>query len=767
MGPAKTNGGYVDRRAYLGQGVIGEWDHVRFGIRENVDVVGDVVVKGAKAHPPTFTPFDAVKPPAPESGRYYHQQFAHIYRFDYDSNHPFWDEGYSPSHAFVYQRDLSDGAIDNYDLDSDFFIRGDEGPKGRRAVRLGPGATLEIPVSKWDNYAFNGTGSMDPFGGSLIFNKAERQAFEMLDNSYFENVANSHLAWGTFVKPHKLPNGSDISDVFAIDLYPAEEDYGKSQFYAGYNSEGYFVCGTRRAFEVTPNTALTLGPFTGGQLQVGQWDHVGVDIQMDLQENSETRNAKVYFNGVEVLNQEILISNAGAVGPGSGNGFGFRVDDGQNAVMRVGGVPPSMFTNYYWKDYWTDFSISEMFVAYPSQSGQTEVDFARLAATGGVAITGHSEVAYAGANTRLGYVVGTGNGASTSTTGVFTYPATTMADAGRKMLWVTAAGGNDWEGPLKGGAALYGNGTFRNAESYYAIYQGDSVAEKMGSTDSPIQLGALVPDNGVNLALIANKEWSSDTAVTAFDMSDENFNNVTNKLHGDFTLTFNDSLDNTQVGDPNQWSAIVNFELDSPDIRLTSFTIADTEIESEHAAYFTHLIGGDDKGVYIPSAVNHDSATGVTGNYLLNLEKVKDAVTVRTSDGQEIPFETFPFDVIVTPYDPNKDISALTGNDVLGFGPEFDQTLANPNGMFTVMLVAEKQSIGDSVFIHYPSINRENGNIFLDDSEVYNPVPLMKELVDYTSSTGRVIPQTGYYSIVKHPYGKGDAIGIWGGSTDV
>ena len=762
--PSVSSNSYVDREFNLGKDVVAEWDHTRFSVRDRVDLYSDVIVNAAKAHPPTFVPFDALKPTTPTPYGYEHMQFAHIYRFDYGSDNPYWDEGYAPSHMRIHNVPILDGEVDGYRVDREQFVTQIDGPKGRPAIRVGPGATLQAPLTRWDEYAFNGTGTYSHRTAAASYDANQRGSAAQLGELHQKTNANGRFAMAAHVKPYKYPEGDRVSDFFTVDEFTTDAGYALGQLYMGVNSTGSMVFGTRNSFDDANDN--NLGPFTGAVVPTGEWTHIGVEgILARRTESIVPTFMANYIGGEQDTTRNLNISSAGGAGAATGKSYAMSISDTDRGIMRVGGLGPVGATDRDWRYDYSDFGISELLFGYGFITETNHIDFARLASASGVHITGHAEQAYVDYSTAVGSVEGTGNAFGSPQTGGFVYPATSFTGAGQKMIWTTAAGGNSWEGLLKGGMALFGDGTFMNAHSYYAVYNGSEAEEFIGGTDSPIQFVKTVPDNGVNLALIGTKDWSSEAAISAFDLSDDSFANITHKIHGDSTVESFELIDQDVEPDaPTDWSALISTDIDSSEIRLSSYPI---EGPGQHLGYFTHLIGGEERGIYIPGAFDHAAVTGTTGDYLSNVSKVKSSIKIKDSNGTELPFEKFPYDVILTPYSPDAQIDGLSGTDVLGFGNSYEEQYANSNGVFTVVLVAEYQTINDTVFIHYPSKRYDNDVINLQASDVYNPIPLMKEQIHIGNASGDVEATTGGFTVTNNGIGKSNTLYIWHGSLDV
>jgi hypothetical protein len=761
--PALNNGTLAERELIVGRDIVGEWDHFRFGVRDRLDLYSDVIIEGGKSHSPTFTPDDGLKVITPISGDYGHMEYAHIFRLDYGTHAPFWDEGYAPCHLRMYDYDnLSGGGIEGYNMKSKDFISQIDGPKGRPAVRLGPGAGLRFNASRWDENMFNGTGSYHHRETTLSISTLYTGALQQLGDTFEKTNANSCFVWGAYVKPFAFPTGEMIADIFAMDLYDTDNLYGHGQAFLGFNSIGELVFGTRVNSNQTHNNSF--GPFTGGLIETGSWTHIGLESRLHYSATQAVGDPgmDLYVDGQLELSVDLSTT---ATSSSAYSGVPFGMPTGVNsphAIIRIGGSAPVTGVtprSFRW-DY-TDIGISEAFMGYKTVTGDRHIDFARLATASGSTMTGHAEKVFSDYTDQVSTVYGAGS----LYTGVFIYPATSFDEAGIKMLWVTAAGGNSWEGLLKGGMALFGDGTFVNGQSYYATYDDSSSDEVLGGTDSPIQFVNKVPPHAINLALISSKGWNSDMVVSLFDMSDNSYANVTHQSHNDLSIGNFTGIDqDVDAQSTTQWTGLVSDDIYGTDIRVSSYAI---DGPTAHIGYFAHLIGGEERGVYINTSTAHINATGDTGNYLNNLDRIRQSIQIRKENGNSIPFEDFPYDIIATPYSPLSDMSGLAGNDIIGFGTGYNSSEANADNVFTVILIAEHQTIDKTVFIHYPSKEYEDGTINLQASDIYNPIPLMKEQVDVVGLSGEVSPKTGGFSVTNNGPGKGNMIYIWGGNLDV
>ena len=399
----------ADKDLIIGRDIVADFDHTRFGIRDRVDVYSDLIIKGAKSHAPTFIPSDALKPSEPNTGEFHHMEFAHVYRFDYGTDYPFWDEGYSPTHIHIEDVPLSDGMIDGYDLRRRDFITEVDGPKGRKAVRVGPGANLSIPLSRWDERAYNGTGSYSLDTAVRAYSNAHVTAASLLNDTYEKTNSNSDFVFAAHIELYKYPESGRITDLFTLDENPTDAEYGDSQVYIGVDYIGNLICGTRRAY--IDNGTKQIGPLTGGNIPLNTWTHIGFGSKLHRDGYGlGTPIMETYIGGIGDLSQILSIPDTvGGAGGTSGAPFAMSKSLASHGTARVGGIGPVGVTDRSWRDDYSDFSISEMLFGYRFQTGNSQIDFARLATTSGVEIVGHYDKALVGFNSVIGEVKGTGD----------------------------------------------------------------------------------------------------------------------------------------------------------------------------------------------------------------------------------------------------------------------------------------------------------------------------------------------------------------------
>lgn len=732
------------RTGILGKDVICDFDHIRFGIHNAVDARMWSNVNGAKITPPMFTPWNAIKIPQPTSGGYDHMRYAHIYRFDYPTTYQGWDEGFAINHALLPSYTLAAELTGRGINTSKFFVKPvEDGPKGRPALRLGPGANVVIPWNSLDERLFNGTGSLSlafpttvSKSGLYYANNANYlhnlSSWYTGVSSYSETTANSRVIFGGKFRLHNYPTGEYYGDLMAYDE-ATYSSYPYAGIYIAVDNSGLLTFGTRR--NIVGNihdgytNAYALGPFTGINLPLETWTHVAIDAKLSFDNpQSGAGYLKLYVGTELVSEQNVTLLTGGGLDPYTGRGIGYQgLLGGETglATMRsnfiIGGETPkdSQIRTYQYMD----MDVSECYVVLPLNN--STFDYSYFAATGDTEIPGLYDYSIKNSSTKIAPVIGTGQGLDAFYYGKTLYPNTSFSDAGEHYFWATSTAGNDPENIRDFGYKVNDTNAFNNAESYYVVYEDAEATKAFGTTDSPIQIVNTVPPEGVNLALITNRQWNSDNSISTFNLSDQNYSNVTN-LNGDSTVASLSKLGSSQSG------LVASGSIAAEDIRLGSFPVWNENSSNSFVGYFVHLIGGDNKGIYAPSAYGHSDVINNEERYYFNTAKIKGLISITDADGNPIPFDEFPYDIVTSPYSPKVAAYKVTDpeyvdHSYLGFGT-INTGASNEDGVFTCMLVAAYQSINKTVFINYPSKLYEGTVINLQDSEVYNPVPFMKKV---------------------------------------
>ena len=775
---------YTDRdiEVKIGENVFCDFDHVRASIRDRADVLTDIFTMGSKTTQGLLSHRKAPKPFPLISSGISHCEMAHIYRFD--SSFPAYtafDDGYAPGHAIYRGQDSitsSTSELHGYGVQADFFTDNVEGPDDRLALRIGPGSRVEMPYHSFDERLFNGTGSFDK-DGNKVYNSAPR----LLDYAnrsayaYYRTSSNSHVRMSTRVRLNKLPT-TGVMDILTLDESKTDGKYGLHQIYLGVNEDGYQSFGTRH------NYTADFGPWTGDLMQTGVWYHIGLDaaLREDVQHNpSDTAMISVYLNGYRRRHIDSLVclaAGGSAKNQGRPFAYGGLLNTGNagaianKSVYRVGGDIPRNGTVYpAWTYRYGDYDVQDWIIGYAlGDTGKAqnlrgsavyeriEEDNSQWNWSGfypfGVDVGGIEEVFVAD-----GQIIGPISGGPFS--GVGLYPATLFEDAGQQMVYFTANRGNDPEGLLQRGMSLYPPTPFMNAPSYYAIYENDNAADVIGTTDSPIQIGNTVPLEGINLALVNISPWVAQNTISSYDLSDSNFANITPKTRGDKFMNVTPRLD---------LKGLVALDgVNSEDIRVSSIPVYNTAGSIADMGYFMHLIGGSTKGVYLPSATTHEYAAESETIWWNNYNKLRNAISLKTADGINVPFAVMSWRLFPSPYGP--EISVDDGNlgaNLFGINT-LDTTKQLDNFTYSVVLVASKQSIGRTIFIHYPSIDYKNNTITMQDKEIYNAVPLQKKVIDpvIVNSDDEYIYTaiSGEWSAMLSPSNNNYDITIWHGST--
>ena len=129
------------------------------------------------------------------------------------------------------------------------------------------------------------------------------------------------------------------------------------------------------------------------------------------------------------------------------------------------------------------------------------------------------------------------------------------------------------------------------------------------------------------------------------------------------------------------------------------------------------------------------------------MNKIKNSISIKNSAGKKIDFESYPYEVLVSPLNPidlhesiqsglNLNIHGIT--EFSGVSGYYDNKL--PTGVFSVVLLLNDiyKSDIDSAWIHYSAYDFEAKENIENKLEVINPSPVMRRnLSDETALPGR------------------------------
>lgn len=327
-------------------------------------------------------------------------------------------------------------------------------------------------------------------------------------------------------------------------------------------------------------------------------------------------------------------------------------------------------------------------------------------------------------------------------------------DSSPRDEFIYVAGHNAYDNipPLGGGFSLFDDELFRHVQAYSIGYNTDIIKDKLGGTDSPIQLGYTVPTFGVNLAKLSIPKHNVSTSISSFDLSDRNRSNIlgytsVNSIRRNGGSVSASSVSGSYEGInqslyTGRADIVYSGQSYTKDIKVTSLSITDTELLSDNnEAFYTYLIGRSVYGVYVENSYPHISGitSSTTGssltNYFLNMEKLRNSIRITDSKGIEIPYEQYPFDVIASPFDPNSlHIAVLSGLDLMADGVGTSTyTGYLPTNVFTTLLLV-REIPERPYFINYPSYRYSDGQLDVSRSEIINPIPIQTE-ADYFSTS--------------------------------
>lgn len=343
--------------------------------------------------------------------------------------------------------------------------------------------------------------------------------------------------------------------------------------------------------------------------------------------------------------------------------------------------------------------------------------------------------------------------------GLATVNLPVSTNGSEKLYWVASMNAYDNNVMLNGGCLLYPDKPFEELSNYSIQYDTSLIDGVFGATDSPIRIGYTVPDNAVNIARVDNVEFTSDRSITTIDLSSSNVNNLSDYKGGLYSISRNNGAVVPSVSLTGVNSGLYIGRADvtfsgnvySKNIELSTIPIASPTLTVPSEAYYFYLVGRGNYGVYLPSAYPHNY-TGIVSNYTgskinnycANLQSIKTQIQLKNSNGVIIDQDTYPYDIVITPYSPNTYYNyTATGTTVnLDCVNATGNIPLLPNGVFSVVLLTNKKSIdGTSVWVYYNGYDYNSATI-APKKEVVNPLPISRFNQYYES------PEAGRYSIV-------------------
>lgn len=301
---------------------------------------------------------------------------------------------------------------------------------------------------------------------------------------------------------------------------------------------------------------------------------------------------------------------------------------------------------------------------------------------------------------------------------------------------------NTW---LNEGIQLYDDSVFREVGGYYLSYNDTLLNETFGSIVSPFVIGDLVPSNHINLARIDSPQYTVSSAINTYNLADYSPANLNIYNNGKYMgylnsgeITDYSGITSINSGSSFIFSGLSNIELNnqsfSKSIELTSISIIDNRLEEPKEAFYYYLIGRGSYGVFVPDAFPHSTGElfaesgAIIDNYLINREKVKNSIYLKDSQGKDLSYTSFPYDVYFSPYsfesiyDQN-----LIDQDIRIDGLfSLDKSGMLPDGVFSTILVTNKKILNreSSLWVYYKAYDIENDNVIGTKKEIVNASPL-------------------------------------------
>jgi hypothetical protein len=325
------------------------------------------------------------------------------------------------------------------------------------------------------------------------------------------------------------------------------------------------------------------------------------------------------------------------------------------------------------------------------------------------------------------------------------------------MIWVAAHNSYDSTCRLNGGIHLFDDEPFRQTESYYLNYDTSSVQDIVGNNYSPIKIGNQVPKGAVNLARISSPNYNTEASISNIDLAGYNISNLLAYKGGEYVvergkgaLDKYDATGSYRRINTGMFTGRANIEMSgqiySDNIYVTPLSITSIESNLAYPAYLYYLVGRGRYGVRVPDAAGHPNifysgfTTGsVVSEYMDNIQKIKNSISIKNSAGQPLSFDEYPFDVITSPHTPEDLYEAVQSglniniNGITRFADVNTYVKDKlPTGVFSVVLILNDtyRVMNDSAWIHYPAYDFESKTEIPNKSEIINPSPIMRRNID-------------------------------------
>lgn len=332
--------------------------------------------------------------------------------------------------------------------------------------------------------------------------------------------------------------------------------------------------------------------------------------------------------------------------------------------------------------------------------------------------------------------------------------------------------------PSLNGIVAYDNKPFKVINTYYLNYDLSKAESVFGAQDSPVRIGNTVPPNAVNIAKFSCPEYSVDSSISSIDLSDLNPNNLSIYKQGSYLVGSNSYVRQSEIKSfSNINSGLYNGRLDvtisgqvvSADIDVSTIGITSPNSDFGYLAYYYYLIGRGDRGVIAPGSQPHytgqltEFSTGsIPDNYIANLEKIKNSISLRDRNGNEIAFDSYPYDVSISPYPADVlQIAVVSGLSVgLDNVGVYLSGKTLPNNVFTVILLTTRNNFdGESVFVHYNGFDYASNQELIGYKEVVNPQPIYRERqIGENPEVGKfdlLMDAQGYYNLTVYGIASG------------
>jgi hypothetical protein len=228
---------------------------------------------------------------------------------------------------------------------------------------------------------------------------------------------------------------------------------------------------------------------------------------------------------------------------------------------------------------------------------------------------------------------------------------------------------------------------YKYTNSFDRTILSSGIAMVACETKSPFRIASSVPDGSINLAMINTPDLLPENNVSTIDLSDMDAANISNHLHGKFSLQ-DQTLTGTQL--------IYTGQIDTKDIVISNRSVVGRELDAPYPLFYKYLVGRGRHYLHRP------------GVSVSDLDVIKSEIEIVNEVGTDMDISLYPYDIEVSSDD-------FYGNSL-------------PSGNFAIILYTQLLSLSNrSVFVKYNASDSANSyKLVPGKREVINPIPIIQ-----------------------------------------